>query len=149
MSSSPKTSSSSIISSLPFPFHFLVDPFILPPPIYSFPVIPSSLKPLSIESPFLTPFSPVPSVVSTSSPSPPALSTPLPPEVSIVTPPHHSMTTRSQNNTLRPSQFRDGTMCWPPPRAHNATLTSNLDELNGVTKATCFLEWQRAMEAEF
>lgn len=93
MSSSPKTSSSYIISSLPFPLHFPIDPFILPPPISSFLVIPSSLRPLSIESPLLTPFSPVPSVASTSSPSPPAVSASLPPEVSAVTPPHHSMTT--------------------------------------------------------
>lgn len=59
------------------------------------------------------------------------------------------MTTRSQTNSLRPSQFCDGTMTWPPPRAHHTALTSILDEPSCVTEAVRFPEWRHVMEVEF
>ncbi|KAB1212300.1 Retrovirus-related Pol polyprotein from transposon TNT 1-94 [Morella rubra] len=56
---------------------------------------------------------------------------------------------RYPTRVRRPKQHTDGTVPWPPPRAHLTTASVVPLEPTSVTEALKYLEWRQAMEAEF
>ncbi|KAL3830766.1 hypothetical protein ACJIZ3_019568 [Penstemon smallii] len=60
----------------------------------------------------------------------------------------YSITTRSQTNSSRPKSRKDGTIPWPPPRAH-LTENSIPEEPSSFTQASKFSDWRSAMQQEF
>ncbi|KAL3838972.1 hypothetical protein ACJIZ3_023563 [Penstemon smallii] len=60
----------------------------------------------------------------------------------------HPMATRSTTNSLRPKSRSDGTIPWPPPRAH-LTTASVPEEPTSVPQASKYHEWRNAMQLEF
>ncbi|XP_042982037.1 uncharacterized protein LOC122311522 isoform X1 [Carya illinoinensis] len=58
--------------------------------------------------------------------------------------------TRSKTNSLRPKQFTDGTVLWPPPRSClTAISTSFPEEPSSFTEAAKHQQWRLAMANEF
>jgi hypothetical protein len=59
------------------------------------------------------------------------------------------MTTRSQNLIVKPYQFTDGKVKYPPPQALTASIATHEDELTCFSPASKHPEWRAAMNAEF
>lgn len=56
----------------------------------------------------------------------------------------HPMQTRSKSNISLPKSRTDGTIFWPPPRAHIATVPIP-EEPSAATEASKFSEWRHVM----
>jgi hypothetical protein len=59
------------------------------------------------------------------------------------------MQTRSKNNIHKPRDFTDGTIPYPPPKAHLTLKTSPTAEPTSFTSANQSAEWRAAMDSEF
>lgn len=57
--------------------------------------------------------------------------------------------TRSKTNSARPRQFTDGTIRWPPPRAHITTASLIPETPTCYSTASKYPEWRQAMTIEF
>lgn len=60
-----------------------------------------------------------------------------------------SIVTRSESNSSRPRQFTDGTIPWPPPRAHLSTTSMIPETPTYFSVAQKYPEWRQAMSTEF